>query len=213
MAVGFGDCVFDSETRRLLRGGAPVPLTPKAYALLELLIVKRPAAVSKAEIRERLWPSTFVADVNLAALICEIRKAMADSARHPKYVRTARGFGYAFSGVPRDLGGPVAPASPCRLIWGNREVALAEGENILGRGAEAVLWIDHVSVSRRHARLVVRGATAELQDLGSKNGTFVDGRKVSAPVPLEDGDEIRLGTVATTFRIFRERETTQSGLY
>ena len=56
MKVRFGECAFDLDTRRLERSGRPVELTAKAFALLELLIAKRPRAVSKAEIRDTLWP-------------------------------------------------------------------------------------------------------------------------------------------------------------
>ena len=65
MRVRFGSFVLDFEARQLERGGHPVHLTPKALELIELLVERRPNAVSKAEIHDRLWPDTFVADVNL----------------------------------------------------------------------------------------------------------------------------------------------------
>ena len=52
---------------------------------------------------------------------------------------------------------------------------LAEGENIIGRGVDASVWIDAPGISRHHARIVVREGTATLEDLGSKNGTYVAG--------------------------------------
>jgi pSer/pThr/pTyr-binding forkhead associated (FHA) protein len=83
----------------------------------------------------------------------------------------------------------------------DREVALHEGENLLGREEDAVLWIDAPTVSRRHARIVVTEGTAVLEDLGSKNGTRLKGVKLTAPVTLADGDEIWLGQVPLTFRV------------
>ena len=145
MTTGFGEYTLDEARRELLRGGAAVHLTPKAYELLRLLLERRPAAVSKAEIHDRIWPGTFVSDVNLATLVFEIRTAIGDDTQAPRYIRTVRGFGYAFC---EDVAAqPGAAASPRavhgRLIWGAREIALYEGENVLGRTPEAVAWVDH----------------------------------------------------------------------
>jgi pSer/pThr/pTyr-binding forkhead associated (FHA) protein len=89
---------------------------------------------------------------------------------------------------------------------------LAEGQNLLGRVDGAAAWIDSPSVSRRHARIVVSGGRATLEDLGSKNGTYVRGEKVSSPAPLEDGDEIRLGRVRMTFSMLAGTGSTQTDL-
>ena len=86
------------------------------------------------------------------------------------------------------------------LVQSGRLYPLAEGENVLGREGDATLWFDSTSVSRRHARIVVTDGKALLEDLASKNGTFLGDVRVSAPVPLEDGAEIRLGSLLVTFR-------------
>src|SRR6185369_9755596 len=88
--------VFDSDTREVVRKGRRLPLSPKAFDLLELLIRRRPKAVSKDEIRERLWPGTFVSPANLANLVVELRAAFGDDAQDPRVVRTVPRFGYAF---------------------------------------------------------------------------------------------------------------------
>lgn len=106
---------------------------------------------------------------------------------------------------PRQPPGPHAAtaaegeARP-RLVWGDREVPLREGENLLGRHAASLLPLDSDSVSRRHARILVSGGQATLEDLGSRNGTLLGGRRLSAPALLSDGDEIRIGEVEMTFR-------------
>ena len=102
---------------------------------------------------------------------------------------------------------PVESRSAYRLIVGRREVALVPGENLLGREAGAVAWLDSASVSRRHARIVIAGETATLEDLGSRNGTRLRDREVEGPVPLADGDEIELGSVRMTFRVLNAAET------
>jgi hypothetical protein len=159
-----------------------------------------------------LWPDTFVSEANLASLIFEVRAATGDHARAPKYVRTVRGFGYAFCGeVEVNGASPAEPAEEvcCRLIWDDREIALREGENILGRTHDAVVWIDSSTVSRRHARIVVQDGHATLEDLGSKIGTRVNGEKVVS-ASLSDDDVIQVGSVTMTFRAFAEAQATQT---
>jgi DNA-binding winged helix-turn-helix (wHTH) protein len=214
MRVTFDGCVFDSETRQVLRDGQAVSLSPKAFALLEMLIEKRPKAVSKEEIRERLWPATFVADANLANLVVELRSALGDDAQKQKVVGTIQRFGYAFRAEAREAARrrPAAPSAAfaSRLIWGPREIALDPGENLIGRDRDSVVWIDDESVSRRHARIVVDDSGATLEDLGSKNGTFVKGRKISGRVRLDDQVPIRIGPASMTFRIFKRTGSTAS---
>jgi DNA-binding winged helix-turn-helix (wHTH) protein len=88
----FDRFVLDSDTRQLLLDGKEIHLAPKAFELLLLLLVNRPRALSKAELLERLWPSTFVEETNLAGLVAEIRRALGDSATRPAYVRTVHSF-------------------------------------------------------------------------------------------------------------------------
>jgi DNA-binding winged helix-turn-helix (wHTH) protein len=210
--VRFGDCVLDTEARELRRGGVRRELSPKGLQLLELLVEARPRAVAKREIHERLWPDTFVTDSSLARLASEVRSAIGDDARHPRLVRTVHRHGYAFSGTAtvEPVKGAFAPA-PCQLLWGERQISLAEGENVLGRGAEAAVRVDLGRVSRRHARIVVAGGRAVLEDLGSKNGTFLRGQRIEGPADLADGDEIGVGTALLLFRAANGDSATETG--
>ena len=81
MRLKFGDCVFDSDTREVTRGGDRLAISPKAFALLDLLLESRPTAVAKTDIHARLWPGIHVTEANLANLIVELRSALGDSAR------------------------------------------------------------------------------------------------------------------------------------
>ena len=213
MRLQFGDCTLDLETRELLRSGKTVPIEPKALRLLELLLRARPRALSKDELQDGLWPKTYVSERNLARLVLVVRMLIGDRARAPRFIRTVHGYGYAFSGEVADLSrrrrGPTA-AIQCRLIWGEREIALVEGENVLGRDPDAVVWIDRNSVSRRHARILITGETAILEDLGSKNGTYLCGKRLTEPMPLATGDEIKIGAARFVFRLFRATGTTAS---
>ena len=204
MRLRLGDLTFDPEARQLLRGVAEVHLSPKAFELLKLLVESRPRAVSKKELHERLWPDTFVSDANLATLAAEVREALGDNSRQPRFIRTAHRFGYAFSGsavedVPSDAA--ADPATFCWLIRDGRRLPLLAGENVLGRDTDDGIRIESPTVSRRHARIVVSASGATIEDLGSKNGTHLHGHAVSAAVLLSDGDEIRVGSVVLHFRI------------
>jgi hypothetical protein len=185
------------------RGSREIHLTAKAFDLLAVLALDRPKVVPKEVLQERLWPSTFVAEANLSNLVAEIRKALGDAARAPVYIRTAHGFGYAFCGEavvigPRD----PAPGSPsCWLEWDGRRLPLTVGEHVIGRDPDVEIRVDQPTVSRRHARLVITTDGTVLEAFVSKNGTFVAGERVSAPVQLTDGDAIRVGSVQMTFHV------------
>lgn len=203
MSFRFGRFVLDSDTRQLLQDDEEIHLAPKAFELLLLLLVNRPRALSKAELLERLWPSTFVEETNLAGLVAEIRRALRDSATRPVYLRTVYRFGYRFVGDVVESGAPVpvglvGPRS--YLIFENRRIALLEGANTIGRAPDATIQCDVRGVSRHHARIVVSGGHATLEDLGSKNGTYVRHERITS-AGLADGDRIQLGTATLTFRV------------
>jgi DNA-binding winged helix-turn-helix (wHTH) protein len=199
MRVSFEGFVLDTAMRQLSRGGTRVHLEPKAFELLELLVARRPEAVSKTEIQGRLWPDTFVSESSLTSVVAQVRKALADDRRRERFVRTIHGFGYAFSGeVASGAGTPPDP--PGRLIWEELVFLLQPGENLLGRSEEASVLIDAPGVSRRHARIVVTDDRATIEDLASKNGTFVGEHRLDGPTPLHDGDRLRLGRQLLVFR-------------
>ena len=210
----FGEFVLDPDARELRRGSEPVLLSPKAYQLLELLVVNRPKALSKSTLQDRLWPDTFVVDKNLVNLIAEIRVALGDDAAHPRFVRTIHRFGYAF----RDSGPEQAVSRKAihrnnarfRLAWIGGGLGLTDGEHVLGRDPELEVFLDSPDVSRRHARITVAGEEATIEDLESKNGTFVSDREVRTATRLSDGDTIRLGSFALTFTAIRSLGSTKS---
>jgi len=213
MRVVFGDCTFDSDTRELLRGGAPVHVSPKAFRLLELLLENRPRALSKQELQEKLWPETFVSEANLASLAAEARAAIGDRARGSRLLRTVYGFGYAFSGEAREERPAASAARPGRflIVRDEEEIALAPGDNVLGRDPSASVRIDDATVSRQHARIFVTSRDATIEDLGSKNGTFLDGKRVRArPVRLAAGQQIQVGSVFLTFRRPSSEKSTET---
>jgi pSer/pThr/pTyr-binding forkhead associated (FHA) protein len=77
---------------------------------------------------------------------------------------------------------------------------LGRGASVLGRAEDAAVCIDRPGISRRHARIVISGDEATIEDLGSKNGTFRGEDRLSGPVALAEGDVIRLGRMVLVFR-------------
>jgi DNA-binding winged helix-turn-helix (wHTH) protein len=201
--IFFGPFVLDAETRQLTRDGAERHLSPKAFELLAILVDKRPKVLSKAVLQQRLWPDTFVAEANLSNLVAEIRAALDDSAREPRYLRTAHRVGYAFCGkvVERETRAAPADRPVCWIEWGTRRFPLYPGEHVVGRDPGVEIRLDAASVSRRHARLIVTTGGATLEDFDSKNGTWRGSDRLTSPIQLADGDEIRIGSQLVTFRL------------
>jgi len=210
----FGDCVLDRDTREVSRRGKAVHVEPKAYRLLELLIDSRPRALSKQELQDALWPQTYVSELALSRLVSVLREALGDSTKKPRLIRTVHGYGYAFcgeaGGAPPLTGRRGGSELHCRLVMGSRSFALAAGENVIGRDPAAAVWLDRASVSRRHARLVVGSRSATLEDLGSRNGTHVAGKRIDSPTGISSGDSIRIGGVSLVFHASRGLGTTES---
>jgi DNA-binding winged helix-turn-helix (wHTH) protein len=194
----FGAFSFDDGPRELRCGSQLVHLSPKAFDLLAALLRGRPGAVSKTDLHSTLWPDTFVTDGSLAVLITELRRALGDSAHRPTFIRTVNRFGYAFVGDERVEQPPHD--STCYLEWGSVRARLKNGESLIGRDPHADIYLEAVGVSRRHACIELRDGGAVLRDLGSKNGTFLDGVRVTSPTLLRDGVEFRLGAILVVFR-------------
>ena len=206
MRVRFGECVLDSITRELLVGRETVHLEPKAFDLLAILIENRPRALSKSgDPREALARHLRLrgnVDESSGGRPLRDRRRRAREALDPDRVP----FRVRLLGLGRDRGRdeeeiPRA-AFAFRLYQRSREFALEEGENVLGRDPGVNVFLDYTSVSRRHARIVISGEGAQIEDLQSKNGTFVRGARIEAPSRIADGDEIQLGSVPLTFRVF-----------
>lgn len=164
--------------------------------LLALLAERRPKPVPKEDIHERIWPGVFVSDASLTALVFDLRSALGESAREPRYIRTVHGFGYAF--VP-DGGVELSARANCRLICDGRVIELSNGENLVGRSVECAVRLESTDVSRRHARIMVLDDRATLEDLGSTNGTFVNRERVTGPVALSDGMALAFGSIQAIF--------------
>ena len=215
VAYRFDDFTLDNATRQLLSSGNEVHLSPKAFDLLAALIADRSRAVSKAELMQRLWPSTFVEETNLAGLVAEIRRALHDPAADPRFVRTVYGFGYRFIGhvTVDEHQATSARRVKLYLVSDQREMPLMDGANVIGRAEDATIQIESPGVSRYHARILVSDGGATLEDVQSKNGTYLNGTRLAASAPLSEGDQIKVGKVVLTFRVASTTSPTQTVAY
>lgn len=205
MRIAFGQHVLDTDLRQLERGGQAVRLSPKALTLIEVLIVERPRPVSKRILLDRVWPGVIVEEQNVKNTIVEIREALGDDA---SCIRTVQRFGYAFCGEAVEEIRTGKPFAKCWLYhsWGATPITTAE--TYLGRDPSCGLCLDYPGVSRYHARLSISGDATTVEDLGSKNGTWVGSRRISSPTVLQHGDRIRIGTTEVIFRNSSEVDST-----
>ena len=209
MQVRFGNFAVDMDSRQLRRGDVERHLSPKAFEFLCLLLTHRPRALSKGELHQRLWPTTFVSDATLTGLVKELRRALDDRSPASPIIRTAHRVGYAFCpAVEPTVVGNGAPMH--WLVMRGRRVTLREGEHVIGRDTASDVCLDDVSVSRTHARLLIDGATVRLEDLGSKNGTTVAGEAVRGQVVLRNDDRVAFGSVLAVYRSSQSAMSTET---
>ena len=195
----FEQFCLDTDRKELLRGGEPVHLTPRAFRLFEGLVRHRPKAMSKRELLDLVWAGAIVEESNLKTLVLEIRTALEERGGNPSTIRTVYGYGYAFAGTAGESDVPEELPPVLLVRWAGRELTLQEGSHLIGRGPDCAITIDQPSVSRVHARLrIARGGMA-IEDLRSKNGTFVGASRLTEPHLLADGEEIRVGDLTLTF--------------
>jgi len=202
VALRFGDFAVDLERRELRDRNGPIHLTPKAFELLQLLIASRPKAMSQSALYDVLWPDTYVQRTNLHNLVREIRAALCD--RDRKIIRTNFGFGFSFAA---EAFSDEARRVNAQMVVADQEFDLHDGENLVGRERNATVRIDSTSVSRIHARITITADGATVEDLRSKNGTFVHGKRLRSPSPIADGDEVTFGSVSAVFRVMETPET------
>lgn len=191
-SFSFGPFTLDVEGAELRRGGEKVAVRPKCFDLLVYLVGQRGRVVLKEELLDKVWPDVVVNDATLNRTVTELRAALGDDADHPQYIETVSRRGYKFIG---SIAQPPTQkqAADLALVYNDREFPLADGEYIIGRGVDATIPIYDSAASRQHARVIVAGTTVTVEDLGSRNGTYVNGSKVTGKVELHTGDEIRIG--------------------
>jgi DNA-binding winged helix-turn-helix (wHTH) protein len=205
--------VVDVGARVVRRAGIEIQLAPKAFDLLLILVRNRPNAVSHEQLHAALWPGVHVSETSLAALVTQLRKAVGDTADDARMIRTLHRVGYAFVGEAVVAGRTPSAATPvCRVRWRGEAIDVPAGESMIGRDLGCAVQIDADSVSRHHARITVAGRDVSIEDLGSKNGTWVAGERIAGTVPLTDGTSVRLGSETVRVEIVADDRPTKTAV-
>ena len=213
-AFHLGDWTVEPTLARIIRDGREVRLRPRAMDVLTVLALTAGKLVSKRELIDEVWRTEFVGDHALTQVIAELRAALGDDARNPSFIENIPRRGYR-------LVSPVTPVAessvssrgatmPFKLETEDGSTPLIQGSNVIGRTEDADIRVDRTEVSRCHAMITVQGTTAIIEDLGSKNGTFVNGHQVAGPTPFSNGDEIWIGRSVARMRFLIEGEPTKT---
>jgi pimeloyl-ACP methyl ester carboxylesterase len=184
----FGDYHLDPGSGQLLHGATPVPLAPKVYALLQYLAGQPGRLVDKRELLEALWPDVFVGDAVLKTAVRDLRKALGDDPREPRFIETKHRRGYRFiAPVTADAPSPAATRTPPQVCYA-RSGSVNIAYQVVGSGPIDLVfvmgWVSHLdyfwnepSFARFLDRLAARGRLI----LFDKRGTGL-----SDPVPVTE---------------------------
>jgi DNA-binding winged helix-turn-helix (wHTH) protein len=209
-----GEWLVEPTLDRISRDGHHVRLRPRAMEVLICLAQESGKLASKQNIIDAVWRTEFVSEHALTQVIAELRAALGDDARNPTYIENIPRRGYRLVAVVTPVAASVPPARdaslPFKLQGEDCDHPLIQGPNIIGRTDDADIPIDRTEVSRCHARIFVSGTTATIEDLGSKNGTYLNGERLEQPTLLNNGDEIWIGRSVARLRFLVEGEPTMT---
>lgn len=228
-AFRFAEFELDVSAYVLRRRDESVKLERIPMEVLILLVERAGMLVERSEIQTQLWGTKIFVehDPAINTAIRKIRCALGDDATRPRFVETVVGKGYRFIAPLESVAGffqvgKAAANGDAEILAGLRqfprysvtlgkqEFLLNSAETVIGREPSAGVYLDHPSVSRRHARISIESAGATLRDLGSRNGTFLNGRQVEGPAKIHHNDVIGLGPITLIFHIARAPTSTQS---
>src|SRR4051794_22528683 len=99
----FGEFLLDFSEKTLSRSGELVPVTPKVFETLHFFLENSGRLIEKDELMEALWQDHFVEESNLTFNVMMLRKALGDSAEHPRYIETVQRRGYRFIASVRKI--------------------------------------------------------------------------------------------------------------
>jgi len=213
-AFRLGAWLVEPTLDRISRDGRVVRLRPRAMDVLACLALEAGKLASKQNLIDAVWQTEFVSEHALTQVVAELRAALGDDARNPTYIENIPRRGYRLVAVVTHVAASVPPARdlsvPFKLQGEDRDHSLSQGPNVIGRTPDADISIDRTEVSRCHARIVVAGTSATIEDLGSKNGTYLNGQRLKQPALLANGDEIWIGRSVARLRFLVEGEPTMT---
>jgi DNA-binding winged helix-turn-helix (wHTH) protein len=201
-----GEWTVEPDLDRISRGEESVSLRPRVTELLVCLARRGDRLASTRYLIDSVWGTEFVTVNALTQLVAELRRALGDDPKQPRYVETIprRGYRLVASTTMAESAGATDAAEDLHFMLiddAGGELVLHRGENIIGRAPDATIRVDVSEISRSHARILIDGMRATLEDLGSKNGTYLRGRRVEGPVEIGNADEIQIGADLARFRV------------
>jgi DNA-binding winged helix-turn-helix (wHTH) protein len=192
----FGSFRLDTRAGELRREDERVPLTPKVFQLLLILVANPGTLMTKRVLLDTIWGDTNVEEGSVTRAITRLRSALRDNAARPQYVETVPRRGYRFIAAVREVQfDGIVQSSRIEVVENGRRHLLKEGDNVIGRAKDCEVSIELASISRHHAVVALNSGQMTVRDLGSKNGTFVSGRRVEGTVPIASGERMRIGSV------------------
>ena len=201
-----GDWLVEPDLDRISRGDERRTIRPRVTELLVALSHRSGELAATQYLVDAVWGTEFVTVNALTQLVAELRRALDDDPKNPRYVETIPRRGYRLIAPFTPPGRSNRPDHPGELHFvlvdeDGAEVVLDPGESIIGRSPDATIRVDVPEISRHHVRIVVGGPTATIEDLGSKNGTYLRGRRIEGTVEIGNADEIQIGADLARFRV------------
>jgi len=205
-SFGVGHWRVDPALNSVAGPMATAHLEPKVREVLVCLAEHASDVVSKELLLRSVWPDTCVTDDVLTRAIFELRRVFGDEVRRPRVIQTIPKRGYRLIApvvldIDRTAASPTKEETTCTLTWRERGVTLTEGIYLLGREESLPIRVPFPSVSRRHARITIGGGAVTVEDLASKNGTFLRDTRLTAPTLLRNGDTLVAGKVRIRVRL------------
>ncbi len=212
-SVTFGPFRFEPPSGRLWSGEREIRLTPKAAAVLSALLARPGEPVSKDALFASVWPNTVVSDDALASCIQELRRALADDPRAPRFIETRHRRGYRFVAelVPGEGQAATAPHAGSSQTSGKPTIAVLPLENISGDAEQEYfsegIAEDIITALSKHRSLLViaRGSTFAFKGRG------IDVRQVGVQLGADYVVEGSVAKVGQLVRITARLVETEAG--
>jgi len=234
------DWLVEPELNRISNRETSIHLEPKAMEVLLCLAESAGVVVPRQILVDRVWATEFITDSTLTHAVADLRRALADDARAPRYIETIPKRGYRMvaevvaDGSPDPAGDqPSLRRQPLAVVvgtsvrlgsrdllelgdhflfLGDHEIPLLGRMLVFGRDQEADIQILVPEASRNHARLEIEPDEVTIEDLGSKNGTLVNDERIEGRCRLSSGDTIGIGPTKMVYRCLTSDPTrTQEG--
>jgi len=206
-----GEWLVEPRLNRLTGDGESIQIELKMMDVLVCLAEHAGELVERQTLIDTVWATEFISENILTRAVAELRSALGDDVKAPSYIETIHRRGYRLVAKITPIAASAASSEASvafKLEGDGGDHILRHGENVIGRSDDADVSIDSTDVSRWHARILVSNTAATVEDLGSKNGTYLNGVKLDQPKPLENGDEIRIGRDVARFRFVIEGDAT-----